>query len=339
MKKLNFKNLSFNLVVVLIIGVFLSISPAVSAAIAFGAGTLLSFAPKIPGALMSGLQKEIWTDVLMEKFYPDGSFLSEGRDMSSLVEYNKINLAEAGADPAVLVDNTSYPISVSTRTDLAKELALKTLDTESTVVRNLEAMELAYDKMASVIQGHKNALVKKALELAAWNWSPSENSSNTPVLAASGDINSLTGQRRLKFEDILKLETAFDDLDIPEEGRILVLNPKHSSDLILQDLGLYKAAMINGKIFTFTIRKTSVTPKYNATSGAKCAWGAVAADTDTIASFAFFKDEVMKAMGTTEMFYTLKDPANKGDIVNFQMRFVALPMRSKYIAAIYSPKE
>jgi hypothetical protein len=47
----------------------------------------------------------------------------------------------------------------------------------------------------------------------------------------------------------------------------------------------------------------------------------------------------MKAMGTTEMFATLKDPANKGDIFNFQMRFVALPLRAKYFASIYSPKE
>ena len=339
MKKLNLKNLFFNTVVMMIIGAFLAISPAVCAAVAFGAGSLLSMAPRIPGVLMSGLQKEVWTDILLEKFYPDGSFLAEGRDMSSLVEFNKINLAEAGADPAVLVDNTSYPISVSTRTDIPHEIALKTLDTESTVVRNLEAMELSYDKMASVTRGHKNALLKKALQLAAWNWSPASDSSDTPVLTATGDINSLTGQRRLRFEDILKLETAFDDLDIPEDGRILVLNSKHSSDLTLQDLGMYKAAMINGKIFSFTLRKTSVTPKYNATTGAKCAFGAVAADTDTISSFAFYKEEVMKAMGSTDMFYTLKDPAHKGDIVNFQMRFIALPMRAKYIAAIYSPKE
>ena len=36
---------------------------------------------------------------------------------------------------------------------------------------------------------------------------------------------------------------------------------------------------------------------------------------------------------------TYKDPDNKGDVINFQMRFVALPLRTKAIAAIYSPLE
>lgn len=338
-KKLNFLNLGYNLVVMMVVGLFFTISPAIAIGASIVSGTVLSFGPASGTVLMAGLQKEIWTDIILEKFYPDGSFLADGRDMSSLVEFNKINLAEAGADPTVLVNNTSYPIGVSQRTDVPKALELNTLDTESTVIRNLEAMELSYDKMASVTRGHKNALQKKALELAAWNWSPQSDSANTPVLRATGDLNVITGYRRLKFEDILSLETAFDDLDISGQGRILVLNPKHMADLSLQDLALYKAMMMNSTLFSFTLRKTSVTPKYNASTGAKCAFGAVAADTDTIASFAFYKEEVMKAQGTTEMFYMFKDPANKGDVMNFQMRFVALPMRAKYISAIYSPKE
>jgi len=337
-KKLNFLNLGYNLVVAMVLAVVFSIAPALAIAGSIVGGTLLSFGSQT-GILMAGLQKEIWSDILMEKFYPDGSFLADGRDMSSLVEYNKINLAEAGANPEVLIDNTSYPITVSSRTDLPHEIPLKTLDTTSTVVRNAEAMELSYDKMTSVIYGHKQELLRTAYKLAAWNWAPTSDSANTPVLVATGDFNSVTGKRRLKFEDIMRLFVAYNDLDVPEEGRILVLNPQHEGDLILQDLNSYKTAMVGGKLFSFTLRRTSVTPKYNASTGVKCAFGAVAAETDTIASFAFFKDEVMKALGTTDMFYTLKDPANKGDIVNFQQRFIALPMRAKYVSAIYSPKE
>jgi hypothetical protein len=338
-KKLNFGNLFFNVVVMLMAAAFFAISPAIAIGASIVSGTVLSFGPASGTVMMAGLQKEIWTDIILEKFYPDGSFLAEGRDMSSLVEFNKINLAEAGADPAVLVNNTAYPINVSTRTDVPKALELSTLDTESTVVRNLEAMELSYDKMASVTRGHKNALLRKAYELGAWNWTPASSTANTPVLTATGDMNAITGYRKLKFEDVLSLETAFDDMDVPEDGRILVLNPKHKADLSLQDMALYKAMMMNGNLFSFKLRKTSVTPKFNATTGVKCAFGAVAAETDTISSFAFYKEEVMKAMGTIEMFYTFRDPANKGDIFNFQLRFVALPMRAKYISAIYSPKE
>lgn len=334
MKKLNVLNLFFNLVVALMIGALFSVPAYVSVSLSLIAGTLMSFAPN-KGILMSGLQKEIWTDILLEKFYPNGSFLSTVRDMSALVENNKINLAEAGANPDVLVDNTSYPIATSTRTDTALELPLKTLDTTSTIVRNLEAMEVSYDKVASVLSGHKAELLKVATRLAAWNYAPSANATNTPVLAATGAVSN--GNRKLTISDVLKMMVAFNNLDVPSDGRILVLNPQHEADLLEEDLLLYKTAMMSGKLFGFQLFSTSATPRFNAETGAKVAYAAVSGATDTISSVAFHKDEVMKAMGTIEMFSTLKDPANKGDIFNFQMRFCALPLRSKYIGAIYSP--
>ena len=337
MKKLNFLNLFFNLAIAIIIGTIASVPLAVSAAVSIGAGTFLSFMPNVSGMLMAGLQKEIWTDILLEKFYPENSFINEARDMSALVEFNKINLAEVGASPDVLVDNTSYPIAVTSRTDVPKELALKTLDTTSTVIRNVEAMELAYDKMASVIYGHKQELLKTACKLAAWNYAPSANATNTPVLMAKGALAN--GKRQLTFEDLLRLMVAFNNLDFPADGRILVLNPQHESDLILQDLTLYKSAIVAGNVFGFKLYRTSATPVYNASTGVKAAYGAAAAVTDAISSFGFHKDEVMKAIGTTEMFAKYADPDNKGDVINFQMRFVALPLRIKAIAAIYSPLE
>ena len=103
------------------------------------------------------IEKQIWIDMILEGGIPDASFLSRSVDMTPLVEYNKINLAEAGVEPEVLFDNNVYPVAVESRTDIPLEIALHTLDTKNTVVRNIEAMELAYDKMASVVRGHKNA--------------------------------------------------------------------------------------------------------------------------------------------------------------------------------------
>ena len=334
-KRLNFGNLLFNSIVAILIGTLFSLSAVFTMGASLVAGTLLSFAPNGPGYLMSGLQKEIWTDILLEKFYPDNSFLNEARDMSSLVEFNKINLAEVGASPDVLIDNTSYPIAVSSRTDTPKDLSLRTLDTTSTVVRNVEKMELAYDKMSSVIYGHKQELLKTAGKLAAWNYAPLADATNTPVLSATGAIKN--GKRQLLFDDLLRLMVAFNNLDFPTDGRILVLNPQHESDLILQDLLLYKAAIVSGTLFNFKLYRTSQTPIFNGDTGGKVAYGAAPAATDCISSFAFHKDEVMKAIGDVEMFVKYKDPDNKGDVMNFQMRFCALSLRNKAMGAIYSP--
>ncbi len=333
MKRFSFKNTGFNLLVAFMFSMFLAVPFAVAAGAAVAGGAAISYSSN-SGVLNATLLKQIWVDVILEGFYPNDSFMSEARDMSSLVEYNKINLAEAGASPSVLIDNTSYPIAVTSRTDTPLELALKTLDTTSTVVKNLEAMELAYDKMASVIYGHKKELFKKAAQLAAWNWAPSSNATNTPVFATTGAVAD--GYGKLTFADILTMRKKFDLLDFPDDGRILVLNPIHEGNLIAEDLQLYKAVMNNNNLFGFKVYRTSVTPVYNETTGAKAAWGAEAIDTDTISSIAFHKDEVMKAIGTVEMFAAFKDPAYKGDIMNFQMRFCALSLRSKAIGAIYS---
>ena len=335
MKKLNFKNLFFNIIVGAIACLLFSVTPALAIGTAIIGGTLLSGQPSA-GIFMAGLQKEIWTDILLEGFYPEGEFISEGRDMSELVEFNTINLAEAGANPSVLIDNTSYPISAAVRTDVPLTLPLKTLDTTSTIVRNLEAMELAYDKMASVIYGHKQELLAASIKLAAWNWSPASDDAFTPVLVTNGTASETLGTKKLTFKDILNLATRFNLKNIPAAGRVLVLNPYHEADLFAEDMTMYKTMFANGAIFGFKVYRTSETPRYNKTTGVKVAYGAVAADTDTVASFAFQKNEVMRANGTTDMFYTLKDPAQKGDIVNFQKRFVALPLRSKGFGAIYS---
>lgn len=326
----------FNMLVAFMIASLFSVAALPAAGASLLTGSAMSLF-KTRGLAMAGVQKELWTDIILEGFYPDGSFISEARDLSQFVEFNTLNLAEAGASPTVLIDNTSYPIATSQRTDTPKTLALKTLDTTSTIVRNVEAMESSYDKMSSVVYGHKQELMKTTAKLAAWNYSPASDATLTPVIAATGTLTN--GYRKLTFADVLTLMTKFNLADIPEAGRVLVLNPNHEADLIAADLALYKAAMSSGILFGFKLYRTSVTPTYNATNGVKAAYGAAAAPaTDTYASFAFQKDEVMKAMGDIDMFAKYKDPDQKGDVINFQLRFVALPLRTKAIAALYSPR-
>jgi len=336
-KKFSLPNLVFNMVVALLFAAVSGFATLPVIAGSIGAGTLLSFTKPANGVLYAGIAKEIWTDILLEGFYPSSNFLSEARDMSELVEFNTINLAEAGAGPSVLIDNSSYPITVTSRTDLPKTLPLKTLDTTSTVVRNIEKKESSYDKMSSVIYGHKQELLRTACKLAAWNYAPASDATLTPVIAATGALTN--GYRKMLFDDLLTLIVRLNNADVPEDGRILVLNPRHEADLIAQDLALYKSAIVSGTLFGMKLYRTSATPIYNATNGAKCAFGAAAVPaSDTFSSFFFQKDEVMKAMGDTEMFVKYNDPDNKGDVLNFQMRFVALSLRAKGFGAIYSPR-
>ena len=59
---------------------------------------------------MGTLNKQIWVNHLSGNFYPDSSFLKHVRDFSTLVDNDVINMAEAGVDPNVYINNTTYPI-------------------------------------------------------------------------------------------------------------------------------------------------------------------------------------------------------------------------------------
>ena len=335
-KQFNFGNAMFNMLLAFIMMVAFNVAALPAFGAAFTLGTIVSFVKTPSGVLQAGIAKEIWTDVLMEGFYPKDDFLAWSRDMSELVEYNTLNLAEAGADPNLLIDNTVYPIAATTRSDVPKTIVLRTLDTESTIIRNLEKKESSYDKMESVVRGHRNTLRKGAVQLAAHFWSPNSDGLYTPVLLASGDL--VNGRRKLLFEDIIALQAKFDVMDIDVMSLALMLNPLHKSDLMAQDMKLYKDILASGNIFGLKYFTNSQTPRWNATTGAKVAFQAVAAETDTVASIIWSKDEVMRADGTVEVFAKYNDPDQKGDVINFQKRFVALPFRAKALGAVYSPK-
>ncbi len=335
-KRFSFLNLAFNLTIALFVALIAGVSAAPAIGTSLVVGTVLSYAPKAPGMVFAGVQKELWTDILMEGYYPKDDFLSWSRDLSEFVEYNTINLAEAGADPNLLIDNNTYPISVSQRTDTPKSIVLRTLDTDSTLVRNIEEMESSYSKMESVVRGHRNTLRKGSIQLACHFWAPQENTTFTPVIAATGEL--VGGRRKLTFEDVLDIRAKLVQIDADLDAFAMTLNPLHEADLMAQDMKLYKDMITSGKLWGLRLFVNSQTPRFNATTGKKVAFQAVAADTDTISSFLWSKDEVMRADGDIDMFAKLKDPDTKADVINFQKRFVALPFRNKMQAAIYSPK-
>lgn len=335
------KNLTRKIYAVFAIAMLAFVVTAVTGAnffVAGGALTALSFIPSgQTGVAFVGLNKEIWLPELMEGFYADDSFLSEMRDMSAFVDNDVINLAEAGVNPDVLVNNTVYPISYSQRADVPIALSLDTFDTENTLVRNIETAELAYEKRNSIMYGHKQALRMTFMEKAAHAVAPSADSALTPLLQTTGA--GVGGFRNMTFSDILDLEERFDQAEIPTEGRILVLNATHLKHLRLEDADKYKDMIKDGKIETFKVYRLASKrlPRYNKTTGAKVAYGAAAApSTDTISSIAFHKDEVMRAQGSQDIFSREKDPELRGDMIGFQMRGLSLPIRGKGVAAIYS---
>ncbi|MBQ3831963.1 MAG: hypothetical protein II815_02195 [Bacteroidales bacterium] len=280
---------------------------------------------------MSGVLKEIFTDIILSKFYPDGSWLGELTSMDHMVDNNKINLAQVGANPEVIKDCTQFPITPTTRTDTGVEITLATFDTRPTHVSNVEEMETNYNKAESVLNQHIDTLREACAMSAAYNIAPDSNSADHPVLATTGNANSY-GHKALTFDDLLKLRTAFNKKNFPMTNRVLVLCPEHEEDLLAEDKDRYNRMMTTGNVAGFKVYTFNGNLHYS-TGGSKSAYGVTNTQP---ASFAFCKSEAMRAMGDIDSDVESRWAEYRGVLIACQVRFVAMPMRGKAVAAIYS---
>jgi hypothetical protein len=322
--------LLYNCLVGLILSSVIAANPSVCIAAVNLIGSCMYLLHKKYGKLaFEGLAAEVWLPDVMEDFYPDNSFLREAEPMDQFVTKDIINLAEAGVDPDVIINNTTYPITETVANDVPHSLALDTYDTTSTIIRNAQAVELVYDQRTLYTNKHKKALLNKFSTKAIHAYAPQSNNSYNPVMVGTTSDSVL--------DMIIDLEQKFNDLDVPEENRVLVLCSKDQASIAKENKALYKEFMAKpgSVLYSFKIYRFSKAPAYNKTTGAKIAYGAALnPTTDILASVAFHSGEVMKAQGTFDFFSRLKDPDVKGDKFNYQMRALALPKRNKYCGAI-----
>jgi len=292
--------------------------------------------------------KEMWTGELIKKFRYEGLFLSRIKSDDDKANNNVIHLAEIGADPAVLVNNTTYPIPISTRTDADVSISLDKFDTENTTVTRDELHGLPYDKGASVIEQHKEVLLEKTADKAVHSLCPLQVvSGKTTLVMTAGESNGATNPRkRLTPAALIAAKRFMDDLSIPRKERLLVLCAAHVEDLLLVDEKLanqYKN-LKTGEILSlygFDIYEYSNIPKYAVQSMVlkKKAWAAVANDaTDQDASLFFYAPRVFMAKGTAEMFYqdATNNPTYRQSVVGFQMYHICIPKVVEGFGAIVS---
>jgi len=282
-------------------------------------------------ALFDGLAAQVWISDVMQQFYPDNHFLSAVRDLSSLVDANTINLADAGADPDVLVNNTVYPVGMVDASDYPLAIPLKTYDTKNSVVRNAVAIELAYDQRALYVQKHQKAMLKRMGMDAAWAYAPAADD------AAKSNKVIILGANDSVVDAVIDMQAAYGNYDADAEDRIIIFAPNHLAQIAKENKVLYKAIMAEpGSVFYgFKVYAYSKLPIYVTATGAKVPYGtAFDPAIHSQSSVCFLGSEVMKAMGTMEFYSRLKDPEARGDIFGYQARFIASSFRNKYLGAI-----
>lgn len=287
------------------------------------------------------LNKEVWISQIKEGFYPESSFLKKVEDHSDSVDNDTLHFPSAGIDPKVLVNNTTYPIKIVGRDDTDHAIVLDKFETENTIVRRPDAIEYSYNKLDSVIRQHRSTLQTSTARKAAHAFAPSLDTMDTPLVLTSGSTTK--GRKRMTFEDLLALKERFDDALIPLEERYIILHPRHVTDLLLEDVKLFKELtdIKEGEPMRFAgfgCYQFPYMPTYKIDGGNYVKVAYNEAQTEQFASVAFYAHEVMKADGEIYMYARYDDPEERGTVIGFDKRFIALPVRNKGIGAIISAK-
>jgi hypothetical protein len=243
---------------------------------------------------------------LIKQFRHVGSWLGRVTSRNQWVNNNVIRLTEIGADPAVLINNNTYPIAVSSRTDDSVAVSLYKYDTENTKVSEDEIYALPYDKPGSVQEQHRLTLEETTQRHGLHSIAPMANTASTPVIVTTGAL--VNGRRRLTYDDLVNFKQKLDVLKVPKVGRALVLSSHHISDLLLED----KALAI----------------QYQNHTAGQIAFGSVTPG--LAASVAFHFGSVVKARGTVARFMRAaeNDPENRQTVVGFRLWHLVIPTRT-----------
>lgn len=298
-------------------------------------GTVMGSGSIPTGVLRAGVLKEIWTGEQIKQFrtaLESWGWLARIRSYNQYVENDVIHFVEIGGDPKVIVNNTTYPFNITALPDADKPIPLDKFSTEATPVTDDELHAISYDKMASVQERHRDALVETFGQRGIHAIAPDANAAGKPVIMTTGASDGT--RKKMTFADLLTLKREFDKMKIPTADRVLVLCSDHVNDLLETEQKFkehYNLNQTDGKIcrlYGFDIYEYDGTPYYNMTTGKKLAWGAVPAATDARASVAFYAGRMMKAQGSTKFYHSEadKDPLYHRNLVNFEQYGVCLPL-------------
>lgn len=276
---------------------------------------------------------EIWTGEMIKSFRTQGQgWYDRIRSYDQYVNNNVIHFTEIGGDPDVLVNNTTYPLNIQELSDTDKAISLDRFDTTATPVTDDELHACSYDRMASVLERHREALREKEISKALHAIAPAE----AQVQTAGG-----SGDYALTFQDILKLKMEMDKKNVPLNDRVLVLSSDAVYGLLETEQKFREHYNINqteGKItrlYGFDIYESNQLPTTD-DAGKKAAFGQKGRYKMT--AVAFCPSRVMKAGGTVDFYHSeaKNDPLHHRNLVNFRHWSVCLPLKDDLTFAVWS---
>jgi len=279
---------------------------------------------------------EVWARDIAEKLFPVDSFVMQSVSDDAWVNNKTVHRPQAGALPAVEINRSSFPATSVQRTDTDNSYDMDEFTSDPTLIRDIEEVEVSYAKRQSVLQNHISQLNVKIANQIAYRWAASgaANILRTTGSNTAANTPAATGLRKmLTLNDLLIAKNTFDDMDVPADGRFILLPATMFNNLVNAEKTILlssdfrsdatvKDGMVT-KIFGFNIftrGRENVLRYSNAGTPVVIAPSTAGAATDNAAALLWHKNFVAKAKGAVKVYSDIDKPEYYGSVFSSMAR-------------------
>lgn len=276
------------------------------------------------------IQTEVWVSDIKEVLF-DGpnEFLRKATNHDAFVEDSKVHVPQAGTMPSVKKNRTSLPATISERTDTDLEYTLDEYTTDPILLRNIDKIQVSYDRRASYMRHHMNKLKDRMAKEGIFDWASNLASQQVRTTGSDGVVNGPAGstgnRKKVALTDINNLSQLMDEQNVPDEGRWLMLPARMYHELfdiaeLINRENMGSITVVNGivaKVLGFNLIKRSTAQVYdNTATPLKNAVNAAVASADNHGAIAWHPDFVSSALGDIKVFDDQDKPEFFGDVMS-----------------------
>lgn len=295
------------------------------------------------------LIKEIWVSDVEEALNRNAEFLPYSVDHSAYVAFGTVHIPQSGANPTVNVNPSSFPLTITQRTDTDRTYSLNQYALDPTLITNIDELQVSYDKRQSVLGQQISTLTQSIGDIVATSWAASGNANIILTTGAAGTSlpPSGTGTRKaVTLQDIISLAVKLDKDNVPRQGRKLLMQTDMFfelmaiSDVLRASYNGFQNSQPNvlqtgtvAMLYGFEIMTRPVVAVFTKTGTTAKAVGAAAAADDRLACIAFHSSTVSRALGSMTPMYDAGSNGNGkpeylGSIFNMEVMLGSAILRA-----------
>lgn len=295
------------------------------------------------------LDREQWLADIQENLFKNNAIINRAVNHDGFVNYKTVHVPQAGANPTISKNISSFPATISQRTDSELTYSMDTYYVEPIhIEKGQETAFISYDKRMSVLRQNISTLEEVLTNHALYKWAPAGAGTfvkTTGSAVSSALAPSATSTRlAITLADILSAKAILDAANVPQEGRILLMPSSIYNGQLLAIQDVYQmqsygsSALPSGVVarihgFDIMIRSTVVVYDNTATPVLKTVADGTGAPsspttTDNLACLAYHPSFVAKAMGATEVIINEDVAEYYGSLISSFQLFGASKMRT-----------